>query len=188
MKFNTLLLTLALCLGLAGGLQAQDLKIGYASVDLVLAYMPETQTMNQQLASFEKKLGEQLQIKQQYLQEKYSEYLEFEKTTSDEAVLKTRQDDLIKLEEEVQAAQGESRQKLMKKRQELLAPIVEKMQKALDELAGEESYDYILNSVDGQGVSVVLHGPEEHDLTRKLMKKLGIEIPEEVEAEVTENQ
>ena len=40
-------------------------KIGFANVDLILVYMPETQTMNKQLQTFQQKLGEVIQKKQQ---------------------------------------------------------------------------------------------------------------------------
>ena len=70
---------------------------------------------------------------------------------------------------------AEADQKLLKKRQELMKPILQRLDENLKYLADGEGYDYILNSVDGNGVTIVLRGPEEHDLTEKLMKKLGIE-------------
>lgn len=177
MKLKTVLLTALLGVGFFSLSQAQ-LKIGYANIEAILLYMNETKTMNQQLSTYEKKLGEDLQNRQRYYQTKVQEYLEFEKTTQDEAQLKPRQDEILKLEEEIQKKTQESQQKLLERRQTLLQPILEKMQKAIEELASEGGYDYIINSVDGQGVSIVLHGPEEHNLTKKLMTKLGVQLPE----------
>ncbi|MEO0471169.1 MAG: OmpH family outer membrane protein [Bacteroidota bacterium] len=154
-------------------------KIGYANIELVLAYMPESKSMNQSLATYEKKLGEKLQAKRQYLQTKYEDYQTFaqQTPTPSEAELKAKQDEVVKLEGEVQKEAAEAQQKLMERRQDLLEPIVEKMQNAIKGLASDEGYDYIFNAVDAGGVSIVLNGPEERDLTEKLMKKLGIEIP-----------
>lgn len=58
-----------------------------------------------------------------------------------------------------------------------MEPITNKLDKALKALASEEGYDLILNSVDAGGVSIVLYGPPEHDLTKKMFARLGIPYP-----------
>lgn len=177
MKFKNVLILLLL-ISISTFANAQ-MKIGYVNIELVLAYLPETKTMNQELQTYQQKLGEKLSVKQQYAQTKVEEYQTIAQTDSPDAQaeLKTLEQELIKLEEEIKKAASEADQNLMKKRQELLEPILKKMESNLKSLADEQSYDYILNTVDGNGVSIVLHGPEEHDLTQVLMKKLGIEIP-----------
>lgn len=177
MRLKTLAFILLVGFGLTGTAFAQ--KIGYANIEMILVYMPETKTMNQTLQTYEKKLGEQLQVKQQYAQQKYSEYLQLEQDGKlAPADKETREAELLKLDEEIQKQTATAQENLMKKRQDLLDPIVTKMQTQLKALAAEEGYDYILNTVDGSGVSIVLHGPEQHDLTQKLMTRLGIKIPE----------
>ena len=84
----------------------------------------------------------------------------------------------MEIEKELQAKQQESQQKLVERRQTLMEPIIEKMQTAIKGLAEEAGYDLILNAVDGNGVSIVLHGPEEDDVTKQLMTKLGVKLPE----------
>ncbi|MEZ4825282.1 MAG: OmpH family outer membrane protein [Bacteroidia bacterium] len=177
MRLKTIAIMLLAVIGLAGSISAQ--KIGYVNIELILVYMPETKTMNSTLQTYEKKLAEQLQVKQQYAQQKYAEYLQLEEegklTPTDK---ETREKELLKLDEEIQKQTATSQENLMKKRQDLLDPIITKMQDQLKALATAEGYDYILNTVDGSGVSIVLHGPQEHDLTQKLMTRLGIKIPE----------
>ncbi|MEZ4773002.1 MAG: OmpH family outer membrane protein [Bacteroidia bacterium] len=177
MRLKTLAIILLVGFGLTGTTFAQ--KIGYANIEMILVYMPETKTMNQTLQTYEKKLGEQLQVKQQYAQQKYTEYLQLEQEGKlTQADKESREAELLKLDEEIQKQSATAQENLMKKRQDLLDPIVTKMQTQLKALATAEGYDYILNTVDGSGVSIVLHGPEEHDLTQKLMTRLGIKIPE----------
>jgi outer membrane protein len=179
MSIKKIYLVFILAIGLTANIFAQDLKIGFANIEMVLVYMPETKAMNQELQTFQKKLGEKLQVKQQYAQTKFTEYQEMKQkaTSADEANLKSKEEELIKLDEELKKEAGDADEKLMMKRQELMAPILEKLDASIKALAAAESYDLILNSVDGNGVSIVLHGPEEHDLTEKLMNSLGIEIP-----------
>ena len=174
MKLKTSILLLITIAGVFSNLSAQ--KIGYANIELILLYMPESKAMQQTLAVYEKKLAENLQVKQQYYQSKGEKYLELAKTTQDETKLKPLQDELLKLEKEIQQQTSEAQNKLMAKREELLAPIVEKLQKEIDALADAEGYDYVFNSVDGSGVSIILRAPETHDLTKKLMVRLGIDV------------
>ena len=176
MKVRSLLFLFILIL-VSTNINAQ-LKIGYANIEVILAYMSETQAMNQSLQTFQKKLGDQLKVKEEYSQQKYIEYLELkERSQDDEATLKPLEEELLKLDKEIREFAADSEQKLMAKRQELLEPIVNKLNANLQSLAAEEGYDYILNTVDGSGVSIVLHGPEQHNLTEKLLNRLGIVIP-----------
>lgn len=168
--------TLILAIAFTGLSMAQGLKIGYVNIELVLVYMPESQSMNQTLQTFQKKLSEKLQTKQQYAQTKFGEY-QNEVDKMDEETRTAKETELMKLDEEIKKESADAEQKLMTKRQELMNPLLEKLDKAIKDMAKAEGYDYIINSIDGNGVSIVLYGPEEHDLTEKLMTSLGIKIP-----------
>ena len=124
------IITLMLLIGFAVSGFAQDVKIGYANIELILVYMPETKTMNQQLATYEKKLAEDLQSRQTYAQTKLEEYQEFIQSTPPptEDQVKGRQDELLKLDEEIRKKQAEAQQKLATRRQDYMEPIAEKLQ------------------------------------------------------------
>ena len=158
---------------------AQQLKVGYVNLDLVLAYMPEMKTANSSLQVYQQKLEEDLQKRQGYLETKYQDYVSLAQSGASQEVLKPLEEELTKLDGEVKQKAAESEQKLMTKRQELMAPLSEKMQTKIDELAAEEGFDLILNSVDGTGNSIVLFSKEGTELSEKLMAKLGISIPKE---------
>lgn len=159
---------------------AQELKIGYANIELVLLYMPETQSMNQTLQTYQNQLSKKLQAKQEYAQTKLEEYQGFVQQTPapSQADVEARQQELINLDEEIQKEAQAAEQKLMEKRQTLMEPIAGKLEKELKGIATDEGYDMILNTVDAGGVSIVLFGPPEHDLTEKLFKRLGIPVPD----------
>ncbi|RMG21612.1 MAG: OmpH family outer membrane protein [Bacteroidetes bacterium] len=176
MKIKTFFLMCLVLVGLAGTSFAQ--KIGYANVDLILVYMPETKSMNQTLQTYQQKLGEQLQSKQQYAQSKLQEYQAKAQNGATEEELKPLQEELIRLDEEIKKAAADADQKLLKRRQELLQPITEKLGNAIKAVATEQGFDYVLNTVDGSGVSLVLHGPEGNDITETVMRKLGIQLPQ----------
>lgn len=157
---------------------AQHLKIGYTNIEYILTFMPEAKQMEQTLKNYEQKLTEQLAVKQSYAQGKLDTYLKLK----EEKKLTTQQDEemqkeLLKLDDEIKKFAQASENDLMLKREELLKPITDKLQKAIDEVAKEEGYTYIFNSTNSAGVATILFGPEQHNVTDKIMKKLGITVP-----------
>lgn len=177
MKLKIIVFTLLATVGLFGTTFAQNVKVGHANVDLIISLMPETQTMQTQLQTYQKKLAEQLKVKEEYAQAKYVEYLEKKENGGTEADLKPLEEELVKLDGEIRAYTADSEQKLLAKRSTLMQPIVEKLQSNIETLATTDGYTYILNSVDGSGVSVVLHGPEQDNVTEKLATQMGLEFP-----------
>ena len=57
-----------------------------------------------------------------------------------------------------------------------MQPALDRIRKALDTIRKRDGYSYILNSIDGAGTTIVLSGPEEDNVTMKLVKELGIEL------------
>lgn len=190
MKPKFLFTLCLLALGALSNLAAQDIKIGYANIDAVLALMPETQAMQQELQTYEQKLVEDLQSRQTYLQTLYGEYQEMvapfqngatQPTAEQQTEIEAKQQEIIGLEETLQKKQQESQQKLMERRQAKMQPIIGRIQEQIDAIAEEDGYDYIFNAVDGSGVSIILHAPESDNLTVNLLERLGIEIPAELQ-------
>lgn len=158
---------------------AQTFKVGYVNLELVLAYMPEMKAANQTLAVFQQKLEEDLQTRQRYLESKYQEYVQLAQEGGEPDVLKAMEAEITRLDQEVKQKAADSEQKLMDKREQLLAPLSEKIQKEIDALAAEEGYDLILNSVDGTGNSIVLFSKDKNEVSEKLLARLGVALPSE---------
>lgn len=151
-------------------------RIGYTNLELVLSYLPEAQEVESQLRTYEKKILEQLNIKQAYLQTKVEEYTELKQQGKLSPVQEEeRRKEIMRLDEELKRFQEESEQNYLKKKAELLQPIIEKLQKAIDELAEAEGYDYILNNSNSTGIAYILHGPKGDDVTERLLKRLGVD-------------
>ncbi len=157
---------------------AQNLKIGYANIELILTYMPESHAMNKALRAYQNKLAESLRAKENYIKDKYNTYQETYQANQNDPQLRNMEQEINRLQSEYDKASQDSENKLLTKREELLQPILDKLDGVLGQIQKEGGYDYILNSVDGNGVSIILKGPVEHDLTRRILKKLGIDVPE----------
>ncbi|MEM0996655.1 MAG: OmpH family outer membrane protein [Bacteroidota bacterium] len=176
-KIALLLPFFALALVLTGLAQS---KIGYTNIELVMAYMPESKSIEQQLGTYQKKLAEKLKVKDDYVKQKYQEYLEKkERGTMSPDEQKRLETELLQLDEEVQKMAADSEYDLMAKRQELLEPVLKKLQDAIDSVAETGGYSYILNQTTSAGVSTILHGPEDADVTEAIFAKLGMKMPEE---------
>ena len=178
MNFKTYI---AICFfALAGifSVQAQNV-IGYTNVEFILASMPEFKTMNKTLQTYQGKLAEKLQVKDSYVKQKYQEYLQKKEAGTPDAQLKSLEEELLKLDAEVQQLAAELDQQLVTKQQELLEPILTKLQNAIDDVAQAKGYKYVLNQTTSSGVSTILYGPEEADVTEAVFAKLGIQMPSE---------
>ena len=156
-----------------------QVKIGYTNVEFVLAYMPEAKSMQSSLKSYQEKLASRLKVKEEYVQQKYQEYQQLKNQGTPAEQLKSRETELLKLDKEVQELAAKSEYDLLAKQQELLEPILKKLQDAIDGVAAEQGYNYILNQTTSAGVSTILFGPEENDVTKALFGKMGIPMPKE---------
>jgi outer membrane protein len=181
MRLKQIFVGLSLLIGLTAFLPAQ-VKIGYTNVTAIVALMPETKAADEELLRLDQSLSQSVQIKQDYAQTVYQKYLDYTQSneTPDEKRVKQMEDELNRLQQEIQKETENAQVQLSAKRQDLMHPILEKVQKSIKKIAAAENYAYILNTVDGSGSSIVLHAPPEHDLSEKILKDLGIEIPEEV--------
>lgn len=174
---KTFRLTLAAALLTAGTLAANTataqapLKIGYTSVEYVLAQMPEAKQIESDLKTYNGQLEAQLKSKTSELETKYKAYQTGEATMTD-LVKADKQKELQNLNQSIQEFQRSAEQSLQQKQQSLLKPALDKLQKNIDAVAEENGYTYVLNS-DGAS-PVLLHGPKDGDISDLILKKMGI--------------
>ena len=165
--------------GLMGSGIAQDTgdKIGFVSLEAVMSLMPEYNAMLKEVQTYEKMLSGRLQKKQSYLETKIQDYVDDKESGATEEQLKAREADIKKLDEEIKNDTNVAEQKLGRKRVELLSPITTKLQGTIETIAKAKGYTYVINSLDGEGVSIVLSGPDDNDLTKDLLDALNIDYP-----------
>ena len=161
-----------------GYAQGQDaLKIGYTNAEYVLAQLPEAKQIESELTTYEQQLQNQIQAKYQDLQAKFADYQQNEATYND-VVKADKQKELQDLQTSLQEFQVNAEQSMSRKRNELLAPAVEKIGNAIKAVAEENGYTFIF-SVGAPGLDVLLYGAEQYDVSDLVLAKLGIEPPAE---------
>lgn len=179
MKFKTLFFAALLILAASFSAQAQ-VKIGYTNLEIVLSSMPQAKTMEKELQVYQEKIAAKIKVKDEYVKQKYQEYLDLKERNAfaSEADREAREKELLRLDAEVQKMAQDAEYDIMAKRQALLEPLLAKLQTAIDEVAVAGGYTYILNQTTSAGVSTILYGPDEADITKALFTKLGLKYPE----------
>lgn len=156
-----------------------QVRIGYTNVELILAYLPETKTIQSDIEVFYRKKMEELKSAQEFGQVKLDEYealKQANRLSPEEA--QRREEELLKLDGELRKKQQDAEFAVEARRMELLQPVMEKLQNTIDAVAKEKGFTYILNQTTSAGVSTILYGPDEDDITEEVMKRLGVTIPE----------
>ena len=170
--FVGLLLTLGTTLTVSA-----QMKIGYANMEGIMFYMPETKTMEAALTKYSEELAAPLQVKDDYFKLKYQEYQELLQAQATPEQLAPLEGELQKLQQELQQAQAVAENKLMRKERELQQPRLDRLQKAIQKVAETGGYTYILNST-ASGSSILIHGPDSGNVTKQIMDELGLKLPE----------
>lgn len=156
--------------------QAQTgMKIGYADVDYILSLLPEAKQVQADLESHNTQLQNQLQSKYQEYQQKLAAYQQGAANMVD-AVRKEKEQELVDLEKRFQQFQQDAQSSLQKKQGDLMQPLFIKVGDMINTVANEEGYDYVLSSGIG-GVDIVLFAKDEHEISDKVLKKLGVTPP-----------
>lgn len=177
---NRLLLTLA-CVLVLSNIQAKDkpLKIGYTNLDYILSLLPETKSIEADYKSFEKQVKNRLEAKVGEFQEKL-QALEKGYETMTDPVRKQKETELLQLKSSLEQLQIESQESLANKNVELLKPVYEKIQQAIEVIAKENGYTHVFNAETGS-TSILLYATEEYNVSDLVLKKLGITLPKDKE-------
>ena len=164
-NFRTLLLIAIITLGF-NTVQAQS-KIGHISTDLLISLMPETKALNAELEKLSKTYESELKAEQVKLEAKLKKY-QAEQASQTEQANQQRGAEVEKDRQNLYQASQVAQQEITKKRNEELKPILEKAKKAIDEVANEQGFTYVLEA----STLIVAKGT---DLLPAVKAKLGIQ-------------
>ncbi|MCR9286077.1 OmpH family outer membrane protein [Saprospiraceae bacterium] len=154
---------------MVGSVQAQ--KFGYVDSGAILNEMVEVKQMRSNLEGFKTQLEKKAQGMLTEFQQKQQDAATKKQAGTlspieEETVLK----ELQEKEQEIYKYQGESQQKLAEKEQELLNPILERVNTAINDIAKADGLQFVFDARSG----VILYADETTDITSKVKSKLGI--------------
>ena len=164
------LLAIALTLGFAGTKVAQQ-KVGHINVDELISVMPEYLSAQ---AEIEKYAG-QLESDATAMQEEYMTKLQNAQANMDtwtELRLQKENEELQTMGQRIQQFNQSAQQELQRKQMDLMLPISEKAQAAVEKVASANGFTYILDASASKAVVIYLDGGE--DILPLVKAELGI--------------
>lgn len=155
---------------LNGFANAQTVKIAHVNTNEVMNAMPEKSKAEKNLEKYYNELQDQLKVMYTEYQTKLQEYQANAETMSN-LVKQSKEKELVDLESRITAFQANAEEEFEGKRAELLAPLLEKIQNAINSVGKEKGYTYILDVATGAAVYI---GTDAIDVTKDVKTKLGI--------------
>src|SRR5947207_2704179 len=147
----------------------------YAVIDskYILEKLPDYKESQTKLDQFSNQWQQEIEKKQVDLDKMYKDY-DAEQVMLSDVLKKKREDELYNREKEVRDLQKKRfgfEGDLFKKRQELIKPIQDKVYAAIQKLAVDKSYDFILDK--SEGITVIFADPK-LDRSDDVLKFLGV--------------
>lgn len=159
----------------AGSPAAGPLKLGYTNIDYVLGLTPEAKEIQNQLTIQRTQSENELKRMTKELEDKYAVYQKGEAQMSD-VIKKDRETELQGLQSRIQEFGRTAEQSLQAKYGQLVNPVVQKIQKAIDAVSAENGYTYVFNLDAGSGTTpILLVAPPQDNITDLVLRKMGID-------------
>ena len=143
-------------------------KFGHINTQELFSQMPEVNQVKLKMDTVQSQYENQLASMNEEFQKKVQDYQSQEATMAD-AIKQLRQQELQEMQQRIQLFYQTAEQDIQKKQQELLAPVHEKMTKAIKAVGERENYTYIFDSA-----AMVHIGADATDATPAVKKELGI--------------
>jgi len=165
---------LSICVMLLGSSFALgQAKIGFVSTDAIMKQLPDAQDAQKQLDQVVVDWQAELNKMQQDWQKKYDDYEKRKLIMTEQ-----RRADAEKEMRDLDTKIADFRNKkfgqngdLFAKQNELMKPVQDRVFKAIQEVAVEESYDYVF---DKSGEILLMYANTKFDLTPKVLAKLNV--------------
>jgi len=171
-KRNVLLLLVAsvLVFGLVNTAFAADLKIAFVNSDQILAGFKEAQEAQAKLDIEAKKIQDEYQLMLVKLDSLNKSY-ERQKMIMSESRRKEKETEMLQLQQSIQVFQKDKmgpQGEIYRKQNEIIGPVLEKVKKVISEVASENNYDFVFDTVAGN----ILYAEPVHDITEKILYQL----------------
>lgn len=166
-KFLT---TLLIAAGIFGFSTVNAQKIGYISADEIIQLMPEAHAVQTELDQYQQSLYQNLEEKKIAFNEAVQKFYK-DSSTMSASLKEVKRTDLQKQLQDLGGQEQQIQQQFEMKRQELSLPIQKKLQAAIEEVAKENGYTYIMPR---EALIVV---PSTNDIGPLVKKKLNLKDP-----------
>jgi outer membrane protein len=158
--------------------QAQDeLRIGYVDPQTIMRSMPEMAAIERRLQNFIDRKRQEFAEKEATFRREVEEYQQKMTVISDEA-RRREEERLAGLNLELQEFQQNFQQEIQERQFELIEPLLTKIQGAIESVAKERNFTFVLNTMTNNGDFIILYASEraqrDFDITDAVMQRLDL--------------
>ena len=147
---------------------SESFKTAYADEAFILSQLPETKQVESDLRAYKKQLENHLKSKTDEYQSKGEEFQKtFERMTDIERA--DKQEELANIQESILKFQHNAETDMQERQQKKLLPILEKVQRAIDEIAAAGNYTYIFKA------DALLYAKNAKDISLTILNRLGVD-------------
>ncbi len=170
-KLLRVIVVFAFFIAISSSTQAQNpIKIGYIDFNTLVSAMPGVDSVKIKLQKYQQSLSDQMDAMGAEFENKYLDYQSKSSGMSD-LIKQTKEKELSDLQGRIDAFKSKAQQDFQAKQQELLQPIITKAKAAVKEVAKENKFTYVINSIE----DIVLYSEPADDIMPLVKKKLGIQ-------------
>ncbi len=163
-------LFLGVALFVMSGVANAQVKIAHVNTAEVLDAMPDKAKAEKDLEKYYGELQKQLETMAKEYQTKMQDY-EANQATMSNLVKQSKEKEIVDLQTRIQQFQVNAEDEFASKRAELLKPMLDKIQNAINAVGKEKGYTYVIDLATGAAVYV---GTDAVDCTKDVKAKLGI--------------
>jgi outer membrane protein len=157
------------CMLLIGGFAKAQTKIGYINFNQLIDQMPQMKTVQASAQAYQKQFVDVLQGMQTELTTKGQAY-DAGRATMTDAIRAQKETELQDLNKRMQDYNTTAQQKVQEKYNELAKPVVDQAKAAINAVAKEKGYTYVLDTTQGEPIVA----PPTDDLMASVKLKLGL--------------
>ena len=159
-------LLLAIMIAFPMSLFAQ--KFGVINTTELMQALPEVKTVTEQMEAASKKYEDEFSKLQEEFNKKFQEFQALEASTP-ETIKERRTQELQEIDNKIQRFRETAQQDLQRQNQQLMAPVQEKVVKAIQSVGAEGNYTFIF-----ENVMPLYSGSDVTDVTPLVKAALGI--------------
>jgi len=150
---------------------AQTYKFGHVNSQELMGTLPEMEAVMSKLEDLQTSNNELLTKMQNELQAEAVKY-QAAADTLPQSVRTYKEQQLQSMQEGIQKFYQDAQVEMQQKQQQLTQPVMDKVKKAIDDVAAEQGFIYVF---DLSGGAVLYHSSESVDIKPLVRKKLGLE-------------
>lgn len=156
---------------------AQSLSVGYTDHEVIIFNLPEYQQVQQQLQQEYQGSQQEIQSLYETYQESVSQYQRQQSLMTAEKRAE-REQQLMQEQQEIQQQAQAKDQELGERETELMRPLLEKVQTAIDDVAQRQGLDLVLRSP----LVLYVNNDTVEDITMAVALELGLDVPDTTES------